>query len=455
MKKLLSIMVTIVVVVVALITMLWLSKQPKITVTPAYALIDQPISIVITNLKPHAQITLEATCKDKENNLWNSHALFQADNTGTVNVANQAPLAGSYTGIEPMGLFWSMTPLKQEVPCFSIAENKTSLKTTLIVSTHNMIIAKKTIERRLIAPNITRKPIHENGVVGTLFYQKNTQNNPGVIVISGSSGGIPEVKAQLLASHGYTVLALGYFGASGLPAKLENIPLEYFHNALSWFKKQATVDADHIAIFGTSRGGELVLLFASTFPQEINAVIAQVPSNLVYGGFEPSNPPAWTYKNKAIDHMSRPNYQDLLLAIQHAGTLNNPVSFEPLFLRNLQGQSDENKIIKIENIRCPLLILSGQADKVWPSFIHAQHVMQRLDQKKSTIERKHIAFADAGHRFSFPYIPSIGLPLYHKAEKFWDAVGGTIEGNARANEESWHAVLEFLAKTLAPKTVST
>lgn len=41
---------------------------------------------------------------------WTSHAVFQADATGTIDLASQAPLEGSYAGIDPMGIFWSMTP---------------------------------------------------------------------------------------------------------------------------------------------------------------------------------------------------------------------------------------------------------------------------------------------------------------------------------------------------------
>ena len=83
-------------------------------------------------------------------------------------------------------------------------------------------------------------PVHisvrENGVIGTLVVPDTKRPYPGVLRIGGSEGGISITDAETIASEGYAVLALAYFGMEGLPAELEEVPLEYFGKAIAWMK---------------------------------------------------------------------------------------------------------------------------------------------------------------------------------------------------------------------------
>ena len=180
------------------------------------------------------------------------------------------------------------------------------------------LLAQKEINR--IWPDIEIKEIRNQGVVGTLLYPKGSTKCPGLITIPGA-GGIPDIGvAQLLASHGYTVLALAYFGQEGLPRNLSLIPLEYFQHAMRWLKKQPQVDGNKIALIGQSRGAELVLLLACMFPGEMDAGIAYSPSHLVYGDYSSAaelllhagadvniknneEKSAWTYQNRPVPFM--------------------------------------------------------------------------------------------------------------------------------------------------------
>src|SRR5258708_26277664 len=56
------------------------------------------------------------------------------------------------------------------------------------------------------------------------------------VMLSGSSGGIPEAPARRLAENGVTALALGYFGAPGLPTDLVEIPLESLARGIELFR---------------------------------------------------------------------------------------------------------------------------------------------------------------------------------------------------------------------------
>jgi dienelactone hydrolase len=78
----------------------------------------------------------------------------------------------------------------------------------------------------------------------------------------------------MLAARGYPVLALAYFREDGLPRELVRIPLEYFRRALLWMRTRPEVDPARVVTLGISRGGELSLILASTFPDLVSGAIA-------------------------------------------------------------------------------------------------------------------------------------------------------------------------------------
>ena len=428
-------------------------------ITPEQALFDEPIDISISNLPANEQINLEVSCKNQDGNFWKSSAIFQTNDKGVVYVAKQAPISGSYKGIDSMGLFWSMTPTDKDSSKNTFLSQITLHlhEVSLSVFLGNKLRIQKTIRRLFVPPDVEKKDIHEQGIVGTLFYPKNTKKSFGIIIIPGSGGKVPDVVSQLIASHGYTVLALTYFKADGLPEKLSLIPLEYFQQAMRWLKKQPQVDGNKIALMGHSRGAELALLLAATFPREMNAVIAYSASNLVYSDFLLEQKSAWTYNNTPVPFMLYPNDEEIFEAAKkghitlHKGTIEDPFQDTKIFLYAMQmkkfKQRVKEAIIPVENIRCPILILSGNDDKMWPSSHSGNSIIERLDLNGSTIKKKHINYSNAGHNlFMPPYFPSIDLPVHIGSG--WSLFGGTPEGNAHARKESWQEVLNFLKKTL-------
>ena len=103
------------------------ASSPLLTVEPASALLDEPVVIRLTGLVPGEDVTLTATMTDHFDRHWQSEATFIADRAGVVEVSTQAPIAGSYEGAEPMGLFWSMTPEALAAhPCPSVHRSHSS-----------------------------------------------------------------------------------------------------------------------------------------------------------------------------------------------------------------------------------------------------------------------------------------------------------------------------------------
>src|SRR5690348_3020318 len=80
----------------------------EISVTPARSMVDELLSIRLTGLPPGERVTLRASQVDDLQRTWRAHATFVADARGEVDVTEQAPVAGTYSDADAMGLIWSM-----------------------------------------------------------------------------------------------------------------------------------------------------------------------------------------------------------------------------------------------------------------------------------------------------------------------------------------------------------
>ena len=81
---------------------------PTLTAVPETALVDDPVRIAVTGCEAGQAVVLRAVCFDDDGLRWESRATFEADAEGRVDPGSLAPINGTYEGVEPMGLFWSM-----------------------------------------------------------------------------------------------------------------------------------------------------------------------------------------------------------------------------------------------------------------------------------------------------------------------------------------------------------
>ena len=267
-------------------------------------------------------------------------------------------------------------------------------------------------------------PVVEDGLVAHFYPGKETGAKPGVVVIGGSGGGIDwqDYQAEILAKNGYAALALAYFGMEGLPSSLERIPLEYFEKALRWLARQPGVDAERIGVCGISKGGELVLLLASNYPQ-VKAVAALVPGAYVFQSIAPGWPvtSSWTKNGEPlpfVPYLVTQNFDRHNLSVMYRETI---------------GQKEylEAAAIPVERIAGPVLMISGTDDKIWPSTEMCGLVEQRMRAHGFTHFFQHIAYPGAGHT-----IGRIGGDPEGRN-------GGTAEANRRAQEDTQTQILSF------------
>ena len=100
--------------------------------------------------------------------------------------------------------------------------------------------------------------------------------------------------------------------------------------------------------------------------------------------------------------------------------------------------------IPVENINGPVVLLSGTDDGSWPSDVFSQTVRDKLTEVKHPHDVQWLNYEDAGHSILFPYVPTTQHVYAHPVSGMVSTSGGNNKDNARANAESWPAVLQFL-----------
>jgi uncharacterized protein len=284
--------------------------------------------------------------------------------------------------------------------------------------------------------DVVKTVIDEQGLVAELFVPQGAKKTPGMLVIGGSEGGIDSARrwGEPLAQRGYSVLSLAYFGAGKLPAQLEEIPLEYFKKAIDYLAAQPGVDPQRIGLLGASKGGEAALLIAAHYPQ-IKLVVAGVPSHVVWQSINFQTwalTSSWTLDGKPLAFVPYDNSK------MFDGNIRS------IYERSLLAEKPQvDAAIAVERINGPVLLISAGEDKIWPSAEMAEHVMARLKASKFRFSYEHLTYPKAGHAI-------LGTPVQAddpRAAKL-SQLGGTVQDNVAARNETWEKTLSFLDRSL-------
>jgi dienelactone hydrolase len=418
--------------------------RPVIQIQPNPSLVDEKVDIKISGLKPNQSVMLKATMEENQpstwqagNNkgrVWQSSAEFTADENGTVDLNNQAPVQGTYQGIDPMGLFWSMEIIGNSQNPHD-ADLLDPVEVQFDLEIQGEIAATTRITRRFIASNVNAYDVLDNGLEAKLFEPETGSPYPGVLVLGGSEGGIrsAELRAALLASHGYAALAVAYFRIDDLPKMLVQIPLDYFKKAIDWMESHETVDQSRLGVMGWSKGGELALLLASRFPQ-LRAVVAYVPSHVVWQGIGYGS--SWTYQGQPLPYVP---YKPGAGGYDPKNPM-NPINLRELYLGSLDNKEAVTQAsIPVENINGSILLISGHDDQIWPSQLMAEQIIFRLKKHNFNYKYEHLSYDSAGHGITSYYWPT----ARPETPGFY-SLGGTAAGDAHAQADSWPKVLQFL-----------
>jgi len=422
---------------------------PRIKGYPG-ALADEPVIVKASGFSPGERVTLTARTEDGSGTGWESSAVFKAGPGGTVEPGLEAPVSGTYTGVDPHGLFWSMRPTEKVV---HFVRSTSDPQVISLEASAKSGTASAELELIYRAEGVRCTPLESNGFQGVFCAPADGAPRPGVLLLHGTIARVMEDVAALLASRGFATAAPLYYGAEGLPPEYIRIPLEHFGTALEWLAGRPEVDGDRLAVMGMSRGGELALLVGASFPA-VKAVISLAGSGVVFNGL-PANPrdsrvdTPWTFEGEPLPYVERKDSFSFVARAIAGGFMGKPLATLSTYENGMKDAAAvERATIEVEKIGGPVLLVSGGRDRVWPSGRLSEIAAGRLETHHHPHPVKHISYDRAGHTFGLPCRPTTSGRNKPSPQGSDLDFGGSPPENAHANLDAWRAVLDFLEKNL-------
>ncbi|XP_070572706.1 bile acid-CoA:amino acid N-acyltransferase-like isoform X2 [Ptychodera flava] len=411
--------------------------RPFITVTPCRAMMDEQVSITVSHLTPNQPITLLGTITDEKDITWTSYAHYRADERGFIHVMTQESLGGTYQGVEPMGLFWSLQANRDNA---RLRWRDIDKPLVFHIKGYPEFLqgppkdldpfAMATTERWYLGTSTNWENVKTGRIKGKLFTPNGPGPYPAIIDLYGG-GGTFDYRAALLASHGYVTLSLlhvlfediGYEGAD----------LDYFE-----------VNRDYIAMYGISAGAVRALEVATETTRQIKCVVSINASYLKYIN---------------IITRSVPLNPDLFGEAKEKTWNSTLADLFTITDEDIQ----EGRVLAVHNLECPVLIVAGSDDQLYHADEHATKIKNHMKRAGKGHLCRVLRFPKAGHLLEPPFTPHhysspISVPK-DKAQGLEDIPqdktlypmliwGGEVVHHAKAQERAWKAILHFLETNL-------
>jgi dienelactone hydrolase len=287
---------------------------------------------------------------------------------------------------------------------------------------------------------VITKSVRDGDLVGTFARPEGKGPYAGVLALGGSDGGIPEYLLRLLVPEGFACLALAYFSTPDTQRALVEVPLERVQHGLRWLLAQPTVAArdGRVAVVGASKGAELALLVAATFPDLVGPVVAYTPSAVVWAGVDLSlssgaAQSSWSVGGRPLPFVPYPT--GVAPSIGARG-----MSLRPIYDKGLDDAAAVRRAaIPIERATGPVLLISGDDDGVWPATRMCTLLTDRMRDAGRSAAIRHLRFAQAGHAL-FPYPrPPDEAPVSMQVD-----FGGSDESADAAHQVAWPEVVRHL-----------
>lgn len=427
----------------------------KIQISDVTTLVDEKIKIKVVDLTPNSKLEINMKmelpwCTGEE---FSSYGVFISDEKGEVDLDLAKPVSGNYEAANSMGLIYSLKKSKTEGK--NIAENISIDEPIIINMVFEAYNERKEInlKRRFKTEDVIVKHIDEEKFSGELFY-KEESNNKTILVLGGSSGDMKAlaILAAPLAARGFNVLMVPFFASDGLPDNLEKVPLEYFEKIFEWINKNEVISTDAIYIHGTSKGGELALLLASRYKQ-IKKVVAVEPHAYCFqalkGMMSGNNVSSWSYKGESIPFIEVDNnifFEEQKKAIEKG----IPFGIASTYKKSIErADNKEEARIKVENSEADILMITGKSDNIWNSYDGCIVIEENLNKNNYPYKVELLIYDKMGHPMPVPYVIPISETLSMNMMGGVFTSGGTIEGNAQGQYESWKRTIEFFTEPLS------
>ncbi|KAL2102598.1 hypothetical protein ACEWY4_001766 [Coilia grayii] len=410
---------------------------PVLSVQPTRALVDEKFKIAVRNLHPEQEVTLHSLHQSEDKDYWEAFGHYTSDENGTVSVTEYASMGGTYTGVEPMGLLWSMRPVPGSR--HGLRLRKRDVMSPMVVNisifsghltqgfSEKDALSTVVTERWYLAPGVQRVDVREQGVKGTLFIPPGPGPFPAVLDMWGGGGGLVEYRAALLASHGFVTMALEYLSPE--EERTPNLETEYFEIAYHILQSHPQVCPDRVAALGLSFGTSVTLTMAAYSKTAQPRCCVCISGSHVH----PINKSLF----EVFEHMKR----NMLKARIDE---NNHVIWRDVIL---PIPTEPDMKVDVGQIKCPVLIVIGQDDQNWATVESTEDIQQMMERSGNGHLLTVLSYPGAGHLIEPPYTPHVRFSNFitqQQRQKVLMLWGGQTKPHADAQEDSWNKILLFL-----------
>ena len=370
--------------------------------------------------------------------LFRSTGVFRANRRGIVLVDSAAPESGTWRAADPHGLFWSMervTAPSPSPPARGMVQ--------VVLEMNGTAVDSLWLRMRASLSPLVERTVADGAIAGAYAAPNDSMPHPVVLLLHGSEGGdtaSAQILARRFAARGYAAFALVYvsYGGAlpGIPTTFDAVPLELLDRAREWMGRQREADTSRTAIWGVSKGAELALVAAAfrTWPR---AVVACVPSDVVWAGF--GRPVAageelssWSVGGKPLPAVQYDRYEDVFSGKSTARAVHDRS-------RVKYSSTVGAARIPIERTGAPLLLLGAERDEVWASSEMAQWIGATLAARGKSKLASVAQYSGAGHG------------ICGDGSTPWDLYGpGTADkrSTARSSADAWRRTVAFLTREL-------
>lgn len=410
-----------------------MSSQVTLRLLPsARCLFDEPIQVKVAGLKYRQVVTMRAQATDERGEAFSSSATYRADGRGEIDLERDPSLRGSYIGVEPMGLLWSM---KADAPHKYFHWNKALNPHVVKFSVYEEgedggILAEATNERLLISHGVSRLPVKQGNFQGVLFTPPGEGPFPGVLDLCTF---MSEKRACLLANRGFVVLAVAVYNDK--PDNVKEVHLDAFQEAVEFLQQLPKVGPKGIGVISRSKGADLALSLASFVPGVeavvwINGCNANVAVPLYY-------------KKRLI-------LSPLLFDISKVIPTESGASIVKFGVLDPLAEENKGSLVPIEQSKAHFLFIASEDDLNWDSKGYMDEMVQRLSRHGKR-NFKSVCYPRAGHLLEPPYGPycESGVHGIIRNPIMW---GGQPKMHAAAEVHMWKKIQQYFRAHLGGDT---
>ncbi|XP_066914314.1 acyl-coenzyme A thioesterase 1-like [Clytia hemisphaerica] len=419
------------------------TKSNKIIASPATSHTSEKIGITGNGFKPDSPITIQSTLICPEERFdFQSYAHIYTNKDGCFDLKTNESVGGTYTGIEDMGLFWSMEKRGESYDRPTLIDGVRNLPYTFNVfeghhseNLENLPPVASSQISRFLAQKVSRHVLKTGKFRGTVFVPEGDGPFPAVMTLFGGikKKQVPEQYAAYLASQGFVTYAMGYFGGEGLPKTYtqEPINIEYFEEAFENLRQHELVDSNNVGVLGESKGGDIAIAMISHLPQvkavcTLNGSVVSVGVATSYKGNTTEQIPANMFAARFLECGS----------VDISDCLEDP-------------KENPNAIHQIERSKGDLLMIAGEDDMNWKSCLFTDIAKERMDKAGKT-NYKIIRYPNIGHFIDPHYLP-ICTHAYHPLipNRLRPYFGGSNKKfNSKEQIDAWKQVFDFFHTSL-------